>query len=175
VPSAERAFGNEFERESDFPRLTFAEMEPRSPARRLSAEDAAWLRGVYSRLETTRLQARAAAVLARSGDEATLAWLTALIQRDEAPEDVRATVISRLGRELPIASLSRLYDNAGSRTVRQQIVSTLGERKEPEATDKLIDIVRTGTDAPLRRSAINALGRKKDPRTTKLLLELIDK
>jgi hypothetical protein len=59
--------------------------------------------------------------------------------------------------------------------VRQQIVSTLGSRKEPEATDKLFEIVRAGTDPQLRRSAINALTRKNDPRTTQLLLELIDK
>lgn len=82
---------------------------------------------------------------------------------------------SRLGRDLPITSLNRLYDSADNRTIRVQIVSTLGGRSEPEATDKLIEIVRRGTDPQRRRSAINALGRKKDPRTTQLLLELIDK
>jgi HEAT repeat protein len=57
--------------------------------------------------------------------------------------------------------------------VREYIIGALGRRTEAEATDKLIDIVKTGTDPALRRSAISALTRKKDPRSTKLLLELI--
>lgn len=143
--------------------------------RRMSPEDAAWLRGVYPRLETTRLKSRAVTVLVRSGDEATMKWIMDLIAREEEPADIRAAALSRLGRDMPIDALVRFYDSAGSRTIRRQIVSTLGSRDEPEATDKLIDIVRTGTDPQLRRSAISALGRKKDPRTTQLLLELIDK
>lgn len=146
-----------------------------SSERRISPEDATWLRNVYPRLETQRLRARAVSVLSRSGDEATLSWLMNLVQAEDEPADIRATVLSRLGRDLPISSLNRLFDNASNRTVRQQIVSTLGERKEPEATDKLLDIVRTNTDPQLRRSAMNALTRKNDPRTTKLLMELIDK
>jgi HEAT repeat protein len=143
--------------------------------RRISPEDATWLRNVYPRLETTRLKSRAVAVLSRSGDEATLTWLMAMVQREEEPADIRATVLSRLGRDLPITSLNRLYDAASNRAVRQQIVSTLGSRKEPEATDKLFEIVRNDTDPQLRRSAMSALTRKNDPRTTKLLMELIDK
>jgi hypothetical protein len=143
--------------------------------RRISPDDAAWMRGVYPRLETPRLKSRAVAVLSRAADEPTLMWLMDLIQREEEPTDVRATVLSRLGRELPISQLNRLYDGASSRTVRSQIIEVLGSRKEPESTDKLIEIVRGGTDPQLRRSAIAALNGKKDPRTTQLLLELIDR
>jgi HEAT repeat protein len=143
--------------------------------RRISAEDAAWLRGVYPRLETTRLKSRAALVLARATDEPTTTWLMALVQRDEEPADVRAAILSRLGEELPMVQLGRLYDGAASRTMRLQVVQLLGRRQEPEATDKLIEIVRSGTDPQLRRAAITALNGKKDPRTTQLLLELIDR
>ena len=48
-------------------------------------------------------------------------------------------------------------------------------RKEPEATDKLIDIAKNSTDLEMRRLAINYLSRKNDPRATKLLMELIEK
>lgn len=143
--------------------------------RRISAEDAAWLRGVYPRLESTRLKSRAALVLARADDEATSTWLMALVQREDEPADVRAAILSRLGRDLPIAQLNRLYEGASSRTMRQQVVQVLGDRPEPEATDKLIEIVRSGTDPQLRRAALSALNGKKDPRTTQLLLELIDR
>jgi hypothetical protein len=59
--------------------------------------------------------------------------------------------------------------------MRQQLISIYGQRTEPEATDKLLDIVKNDTDYNLRRQAIGALQRKNDPRATKLLLELIDK
>lgn len=143
--------------------------------RRISPDDARWLRGAFPQLETTRLKSRAVQVLSRATDDETLTWLMEMIQREEEPTDVRATVLSRLGRDLPITQLNRLYDGASSRTVRSQIIEVLGNRKEPESTDKLIEIVRSGTDPQLRRSAIAALNNKKDPRTTQLLLELIDR
>jgi HEAT repeat protein len=141
----------------------------------LSADDAAWLRGVYPRLETTRLRSRAASILTRATDEASITWLVALVQNDEEASDTRAAVLARLGRSLPIPQLGRLFDAASDRTVRLQIVSTLGNRDEPEAIDKLISIVRTGTDPQIRRSAVSALTRKNDPRATQLLLELVDR
>ena len=67
----------------------------------------------------------------------------------------------------------RLVD--AERGIREQVMNVLAYRKEPEATDKLIEIARTGTDPQLRRLAINYLPRKNDPRTQKLLLEILDK
>jgi HEAT repeat protein len=68
-----------------------------------------------------------------------------------------------------------MYESASSRSLREQIISILGQRKEPEATDKLIDIAKTGTDPNLRMRALNVLSEKNDPRTRALLLELINK
>ena len=68
-----------------------------------------------------------------------------------------------------------MYDAASERGIREQVMNVLAYRKEPEATDKLIDIARTGTDPQLRRLAIIYLTRKNDPRTQKLLLEILDK
>jgi len=74
-----------------------------------------------------------------------------------------------------VADLGRMYDAADSRSMREQIISALASRKEPEATDKLIEIAKSGTDPDMRRLAINYLSRRNDPRTTKLLMELIEK
>ena len=51
----------------------------------------------------------------------------------------------------------------------------MDSRTEPQATDKLIDIAKNGTDPELRRLAISYLSRKNDARTKQLLLEIIDK
>ena len=68
-----------------------------------------------------------------------------------------------------------MYDAAPDRPLREQLVSLYVQRNEPEATDKLIEIARKGTDPDMRRMAISALSRKNDPRTKQLLLEIIDK
>jgi len=74
-----------------------------------------------------------------------------------------------------ILTLPRMYDAADSRSMREQLISALASRKEPDATDKLIDIAKNSTDLEMRRLAINYLSRKNDPRATKLLMELIEK
>jgi HEAT repeat protein len=76
---------------------------------------------------------------------------------------------------LPINDIGRLYDASDSRAMREQVLSALASRKEPEATDKLIEIARNSTDLDMRRMAISYLSRRNDPRATKLLMELIEK
>ncbi len=142
---------------------------------RSTLEDATWLFGLYNRLESPRMKARALSALIRiGGPEVDKLLLTIVRNGDEAAE-VRIAALRRLGATLPIVELAKMYDGASERPIRQEIINGLEQRKENEATDKLIDIVKTGTDPELRRMAISSLTRKKDPRTTKLLMEIIDK
>jgi hypothetical protein len=67
-----------------------------------------------------------------------------------------------------------MYDAVEERELRERMIQIFGRRTEPQATDKLLEIARGGTDPRLRRSAIAALTKKNDPRTQKLLLEIID-
>ena len=69
------------------------------------------------------------------------------------------------GRTIPPSRVRRWRPRRTSRS----------NRPEAAATDKLIDIIKTGTDSRLRQQAISALTRKKDPRATQLLIELIDR
>ena len=140
-----------------------------------SAEDAAWLRQVYPKLETVRLKVRALSALTRIGGPDVDQLLMSIVKNDDEPTEIRSAALRRLGQTLSIADLARFYDSASERQIREEILNALSQRKEPEATDKLIDIVKTGTDPQLRREAISALTRKKDPRTVKLLMEIIDK
>ena len=81
----------------------------------------------------------------------------------------------RIGQTLPIADLGRLYDTATQQRFRSEIINVLGSRKEDAAADKLIDIVKNGTDPSLRTAAIRAITNKNDARATQLLLEIINK
>jgi hypothetical protein len=99
-----------------------------------------------------------------------------LVMRTDIPTDVRVTALHYAGKsDLHVADLARMYDASADRSTREEIISLLDQRKEPEAADKLIDIARTSTDPAMRRRAISALSHRKDPRTAKLLSDIVDK
>jgi HEAT repeat protein len=142
---------------------------------RATTDDIAWLRGVYTRLDNPRLKRSALAAIVRISGSDTDQWLMTIVRNEEEPSELRATALRRIGQTLSIADLGRMYESASSRSLREQLVNIFGQRKEPEATDKLIEIAKTGTDPNLRTRALNVLTEKNDPRTRALLLELINK
>ena len=143
---------------------------------RTTDEDAAYLRGVYPKIDNPRVKARIARVIGHLGGETNDQWLLALMRNNDEPLEVRTAALSRVAsRNMPIGDAVKLYATVADRQMREQLINVYGQRREPEATDKLLDIVKNDTDPNLRKSAINALMRKNDPRATKLLLEIIDK
>lgn len=142
---------------------------------RISAEDATWLRGVYAKTTSPRVQSRIASAIARAGGESNVQWLTALARNEDEPLDSRLAAMRSISSTADVPTLIRLYDAATHQRIRGTLISALGDRKEPGALDKLIEIARSGTDPSARRLAISALSNSKDPRATKLLLELVDK
>ena len=142
---------------------------------RASADDLAWLQGLYAKVDSPRMKARVISAVARIGGAQNEKWFTTLANNENESIDVRLVAVQRVGPTMDIAALGKLYDATGQRRLRMELVSQFGRRKEAEATDKLVAIAKTGTDVEVRRGAIDALVRKKDPRATKLLLELIEK
>jgi HEAT repeat protein/TolA-binding protein len=140
---------------------------------RSTLEDASWLRSIYAKVDNARIKARIVSAVARIGGDQNEQWLMSLAKNEDESVDVRQSALRSVARTADIGNLNKFYDGISARPLREEIINALGDRKEPEATDKLIDIARSGTDPQVRRSAINTLTRKKDPRTTKLLLELI--
>ncbi|MGI8843230.1 MAG: HEAT repeat domain-containing protein [Gemmatimonadaceae bacterium] len=140
------------------------------------AEDAAFLRGLYPRLQSERLKKSVVRHVGSMGGAENHAWLIAMARNGQEPMEMRSEALGRVGRsnDVSMRELVSLYDALAARELREQLISVYGRRKEPEATDKLIDIAKTGTDPRLRRLAISALTRKNDPRTTQLLLEIIE-
>jgi len=151
-------------------------IRPGSMQVELSEEDAAFLRGIYTR-ETSRLVKDAIINgLARAGGTANDQWLAQIARNDNEEMRYRSQALSRMRTQrFPIEELVRLYDGMTDRELRSTLISLLGAREEDAATDKLFEIARAGTDPQIRRQAISALSRKKDPRTTRLLLELIER
>lgn len=144
-------------------------------AERATAEDVAWLRALYGKVTTPSLKARTLSAIVRVGGPEVDAWLVTIARDDNQPSEIRATAMRRIGETMAIADLARLYDGATQQRFRSEIINVLGKRKEDAATDKLIDIIKNGTDPSLRRSAIGAVMNKNDARATQLLLEIINK
>jgi HEAT repeat protein len=140
---------------------------------RSTLDDASWLRSIYSKVDDARIKARIVSAVARIGGDQNEQWLMSLAKSEDESVDVRQNALRYVARTADIASLNKFYDGVSARPLREEIINALGNRKEPEATDKLIEIAKSGTDPQVRRDAINTLTRKNDPRTTKLLLELI--
>lgn len=140
---------------------------------RSTLDDASWLRSIYPKIESPRIKARIVSAVSRIGGDQNEQWLFSLAKNEDESIDVRLNALRYVARTTDIASLNKFYDGVSARPLREEIINALGGRKEPEATDKLIEIARSGTDPQVRRDAINTLTRKNDPRTTKLLLDLI--
>lgn len=154
--------------------LRMAALDALEPER-ATADDLAWLQGLYAKVDGPRMKARVISAVARLGGAQNEKWFTTLANNESESIDVRLVALQRVGPTMDIAALGKLYDATGQRRLRMELVNQFGRRKEAEATDKLVAIAKTGTDVEVRRGAIDALVRKKDPRATKLLLELIEK
>jgi hypothetical protein len=114
--------------------------------------------------------------LAAQQSPASTQAIRSLMTRTDLPNDLRITALHYAGKnDLQVADLSKMYDASADRSTRQEIISLLAQRSEPQAADKLIEIAKTSTDPSMRRFAISALSRMKDPRVTKLLLDILDK
>jgi HEAT repeat protein len=143
---------------------------------RSTPDDAAYLRSLYRSSDSERVKMAIIGAIARIGGKDNQDWLTGIVRNTSESSQIRSAALQRLSRsDLPVNDIGRLYDAADSRSMREQLLSALASRKEPEATDKLIEIARNSTDLEMRRMAINYLSRKNDPRATKLLMELIEK
>ena len=139
-----------------------------------STDNGAYLRSLYPRLETPRLKSYALRTIAKSGGSENEQWLLTVVRNQNEPVEVRAAALRYAGASsIPIADLVRMYDAAGDRPLRVQLIQLYSQRTDPAATDKLLEIAKRGTDPDMRRMAISALSRKNDPRTKQLLLEII--
>jgi HEAT repeat protein/TolA-binding protein len=144
-------------------------------AERSTTDDANYLRNLYSRADNDRLKEAAINAVARIGGPENDQWILNLARNTNEPSQFRATAISRLIRSnISIGDLSKLYDAADSYDVRSRIVNVLENRREPEAAEKLVDIIRNSTDTKIRTQALRSLGNKKDPRAAQLYLEILD-
>jgi HEAT repeat protein len=143
---------------------------------RRTPENSAFLQQLFDRTDSDEI--RNAIIQAMSeapGDEGTR-WLLGVVQNTKQPIEVRKKALFWVGQRhnLDISTLLALYDKLDDQELKEQFVFVVSERREPAATDKLIDIARHDTNVEMRKKALFWLAQKNDPRTKQLLLELIN-
>ncbi|MGH7618200.1 MAG: hypothetical protein ACREPM_13320, partial [Gemmatimonadaceae bacterium] len=142
---------------------------------RVTADDVNYLKTLYTRADNDRIKEAVIGAVARIGGPDNDQWVLAIAKNPNESSQLRSAAISRLMRSsTTVADLGKLYDAAESRNIRQQIVSQLDRRPEPEAADKLFEIGKNSTDSSIRTQAFNALLRRKDERTKQLLNDIIE-
>jgi TolA-binding protein/HEAT repeat protein len=141
-----------------------------------SAEDMTYVRSLYTKLESQRLKEGVLTAVSRSATPADEQFLLAVARNGNETPSLRAAALQRLGRmsTVGVGDIARLYDGADARSLREQILSALSQRKEPEAIDKIMEIARKDTDPQIRRYAINVLMRSNNERAKQLLKEMIE-
>jgi HEAT repeat protein len=141
-----------------------------------SAEDMTYVRSLYAKLESPKLKEAVLTAVSRSATPADEQFLLAVARNGNETPSLRAAALQRLGRmsTVGVGDIARLYDGADARSLREQILSALSQRKEPEAIDKIMEIARKDTDPQIRRYAINVLMRSNNERAKQLLKEMIE-
>jgi HEAT repeat protein len=144
---------------------------------RSTEEDAAYLRNYYPKADNDRVKEGIINAIGRVGGNENEQLLISIARNNDEEYQLRASAISRLTRiqTVAITEFVKMYDVADSRYMREQLINVFRNRKEAEASDKLIDIAKTSTDPDIRTTAIRALVQKNDPRTAKLLNDLVNK
>jgi len=145
--------------------------------RAASADDVGYLRSLYTKLDSPRLREAVLMSLSRIETPENAQFLLGIVRNQNEESSLRAAALQRLGRmqSVNVGDIAKLYDVADARSLREQILYALSQRKEPEAIDKLMDIARKDTDPQIRRTAISLLARSNNERAKKLLQELIDR
>jgi len=100
-----------------------------------TAENGAYLRALYPRLESSRLKSYALRAIARSGGSENEQWLLTVVRNPNEPVDVRAAALRYAGASsIAIGDLVRMYDAAGDRPLRVQLIRSALIHRPPTSS-----------------------------------------
>lgn len=139
-----------------------------------SGEELAYVRSLYGKLESHRLKEAVLMAVGRVDTPESQQFLMQIVRNQNETPSLRAGALQRLGRmeSVSVAEIAKLYDVADTRSLREQIIHGLSQRKENQAVEKIIEIARKDTDPQIRRSAINALSRSDNELAKKFLADM---
>jgi HEAT repeat protein len=141
------------------------------------ADNGAFLRSLFGRLESERLRKKVIQSIAQQDDPESERFLLRIVQDPEAPKAVRKDALFWAGQSshTAVESLVGLYAKLTDRDIRHHYTFVLSQRHEGAAVDKLIDIARNDADRTIRHQAVFWLGQSRDPKATRFIREQVEK
>jgi hypothetical protein len=141
-----------------------------------SPDNAAFLKGLFAKLESEDLKEKVIFSLSQMGGADNYRWLMdiALNQNENIEIRKKALFWAGQGKSVDMADLVRLYDSMKDREMREQLIFVYSQRREDAALDKLFDIGRNDPDRELRKKAIFWIGQSRSPRAAQYLQDLIN-
>ncbi len=140
-----------------------------------SAENAAFLRGLYAHMTSDDLREKVIFSLSQMGGAENARWLLDLAQNDREPVEMRRKALFWAGQTgASITDLAALYDHTSNDEIKEQLIFVYSQRNEPAAVEKLIDIAKRDGNPELRKKAVFWLGQSHDPRARQALLDIIN-
>ncbi|MEO6525251.1 MAG: HEAT repeat domain-containing protein [Gemmatimonadaceae bacterium] len=139
-----------------------------------TADERAFLRGLFAKLSSQRLQDRILMALAQGESADDVRWMLAQARDEELALEVRRKAVFWAGQgKVPIVDLVALYRHVREPRLREHVIFVLSQREEERAVQALFDIARSDDDHEMRKKALFWLAQKDDPRVTKLITDII--
>jgi HEAT repeat protein len=140
-----------------------------------TAENAAFLRGLYGRLKAEELKKKVMFSLSQMGGEENGRWLLGIARDTAQSIEMRKQALFWAGQGgVSIGELTKLYDNVADREMREQLIFVYSQRDEPAALEKLIEIAKRDPSPDLRKRALFWLGQSEDSRAVQALQDIIE-
>lgn len=144
-----------------------------------NAENAQFLQELYRRDSDVQLKERilfAVSQMPRRSGASYGQWLAGIAANANEPIALRKKAIFWAGQSgAPLGELIQAYDGMPEVEMKEQVIFVLSQRRETEATDKLIAIARSDSNPKLRERAMFWLSQRNDPRVTQLMLEILER
>ena len=135
-----------------------------------------YLRGLYTRLESQDLKDKVIFAMSQQKDEQSMQWLVDLASNSGESIEMRKKALFWAGQSSNSSDrLVSMYDRIRESELKEQMIFVLSQRRDRQALDKLMSIVRNDPDREMRRKAMFWLGQSKDPRVSAFLTDIISR
>jgi HEAT repeat protein len=141
-----------------------------------SGGDVAFLRELFTRVESESLKEKVLFAASETGDRESVDWLLEIAGDTGQPVEIRKQALFWAGESGDATVEPRLlglYDDVSDPELKNQLLFVYSELDTPNAIEMLFEIARVETDPELRKQALFWLGESDDPRVPRFLEELI--
>ena len=137
-------------------------------------KDGRLLRSLLPSLTTKKLRDRLMLAVSQRDEPESGAWLLSIGQSTTEDYETRKKALFWAGQsEASVKDVIAVYDRIEDPRLKEYMIFVIEQRKEPEATDKLIAIARSDPNREYRKKAMFWLAQRKDARAAAFLKEVL--